>query len=110
VLKLVKEINCKLVTKSGLMLGLGESYEEVVDALRELRSSGCDVITLGQYLKPRAGKLDVKEFVSPEVFLGLAEEGRKLGFREVFSGPFVRSSYHADEVYDRSRFANAEAK
>ena len=90
------------MTKSGLMLGLGETFEEVKAALSDLESAGCDIVTIGQYLKPREGKLETEEFVSPEIFSMFEEEGRKLGFREVYSGPYVRSSYHAGEAYERS--------
>ena len=102
VLELIKSYDSSITTKSGLMLGLGETLEEVRSTLCDLRSVGCEIITIGQYLKPREGKLEVEEYVSPEVFSLLEEEGRQLGFREVYSGPYVRSSYHAGEAYERS--------
>lgn len=83
-------------TKSGLMLGLGETLEEVVDTLKDLRAHDCDMLTLGQYLQPSLSHLPVDRFVSPEEFDQLAEIARELGFRNVASGPMVRSSYHAD--------------
>jgi lipoic acid synthetase len=84
-------------TKSGLMLGLGETQAEVLQALADLRSVGCDLLTLGQYLQPTLGHLPVREFVSPAAFAAYAQHARSLGFLHVASGPKVRSSYHADE-------------
>ena len=86
-----------LFTKSGLMLGLGETENEIVVALEDLRAAGCDVLTLGQYLQPTLRHLPVVEFVSPEQFAALGRVARALGFVHVASGPMVRSSYHADE-------------
>jgi len=84
-------------TKSGMMLGLGEREEEVLEALRDLRSAGCDILTLGQYLQPSMKLLPVKEFVAPEKFAFFKQQAEALGFIHVASGPMVRSSYHADE-------------
>ncbi len=84
-------------TKSGMMLGLGETEEEVVVALEDLRRAGCDLLTLGQYLQPTLKHLPVVEFVAPEVFDAYARIARNLGFVHVASGPLVRSSYHAEE-------------
>jgi lipoyl synthase len=86
------------VTKSGLMLGLGETTEELLDVLADLRAVGCDNLTLGQYLAPTRKHLPVKRYVPPEEFETLGALARTLGFRHVASGPFVRSSYHADEM------------
>ncbi len=86
-----------LHTKSGLMLGLGETAEEVEEALRDLRAVGCDIVTLGQYLQPTRDHLPVADFVSQARFAEYARRARELGFRHVASGPLVRSSYHADE-------------
>lgn len=86
-----------LYTKSGLMLGLGEQREEVFQALTDLRSAGCDIITLGQYLQPTLRHLPVIEFVTPAQFDEYGARARALGFVHVASGPMVRSSYHADE-------------
>ncbi|TGK43874.1 lipoyl synthase [Leptospira andrefontaineae] len=86
-----------LLTKSGLILGLGETLEEVHQTLKDLRSVGVQMITLGQYLQPTPTHLPVSEYIRPEVFKDLKEFGKALGFRTVFSGPLVRSSYHADE-------------
>lgn len=83
-------------TKSGIMLGLGETIDEVYEAMDDLVANGCDVLTLGQYLQPTKMHLEVKEFVSPEKFNHYKEEGLKRGFDIVESGPMVRSSYHAE--------------
>jgi lipoyl synthase len=84
-------------TKSGMMLGLGETEAEVVVALEDLRRADCDVLTLGQYLQPTLKHLPVVEFIPPEVFDAYSRIARNLGFVHVASGPMVRSSYHADE-------------
>lgn len=86
-------------TKSGMMLGLGETQEEVVLALADLRSVGCDFLTLGQYLQPTLKHLPVVEFVTPARFAWFRERAEAMGFLHVTSGPLVRSSYHADEVH-----------
>ncbi len=86
-----------LKTKSGIMLGLGETTDEVLVAMDDLRRSGVDVLTLGQYLQPTPKHLPVMEFIHPDTFLFLKEEGLKRGFRYVESGPLVRSSYHAEK-------------
>tara|TARA_B110000483_G_scaffold105296_1_gene128499 strand:+ start:524 stop:1384 length:861 start_codon:yes stop_codon:yes gene_type:complete len=84
-------------TKSGLMLGLGETQEEVLETLEDLRSVKVDIVTLGQYLQPTAKHAPVKEFINPDQFEKYKEFGLKLGFRFVESGPLVRSSYHAEK-------------
>lgn len=86
-----------VVVKSGLMLGLGETDDEVVDVLRALRTSGVDIVTIGQYLRPSRHHLPVERYRDPGEFDGLAEVARALGFLHVASGPLVRSSFHADE-------------
>jgi lipoic acid synthetase len=93
-LKLLKEGNMR--TKSGIMLGLGERKEEVVQTLKDLRASGVDVITMGQYLQPTKKHLPVERFVHPDEFAELREIGYELGFDYVESGPLVRSSYHSE--------------
>ncbi len=85
-------------TKSGIMLGLGESPDEVLAVMGDLREAGCDLLTLGQYLRPSPAHLPVAEFVAPEVFDALASEARALGFTGVAAAPFVRSSYRAREL------------
>lgn len=87
-------------TKSGLMLGLGETPDEVVEVMRDMRAHGVSMLTLGQYLRPSPKHLPVTEFVTPETFAELAREAYRLGFSAVASAPFVRSSYHAGELAD----------
>ena len=84
-----------LRTKTGLMLGLGERRDEVLHVLADLRAVGCDVLTLGQYLRPSTDQLPVERYVTPEEFAALGAEARRMGFAYVESGPLVRSSYHA---------------
>lgn len=84
-------------TKSGVMLGLGETREEVIETMQDLVNAGCDILTLGQYLQPTPKHLPVKEFVAPAQFAEYKEIGLKLGLRYVESGPLVRSSYHAEK-------------
>jgi lipoic acid synthetase len=79
------------------MVGLGETEPEVLEALRDLRAVGCDILTVGQYLQPSLKHLPVREFVTPEQFVRYARAAQALGFVHVSSGPLVRSSYHADE-------------
>ena len=89
----------RLCTKSGLMLGLGETEAELLTALADLRQAGCDILTLGQYLQPTLKHLPVVEFVRPEKFQEYGERARDMGFLHVASAPMVRSSYHADEFH-----------
>lgn len=97
-LRKAKERACAPVhTKSGLMLGLGETIDEIETAMRDLRSVNCDILTLGQYLQPTLKHLPVAEYVRPDVFDQLKSTALSLGFKHVASGPLVRSSYHADE-------------
>jgi lipoic acid synthetase len=98
VLELAKAIRPASRTKSGLMLGLGETTEEVIETMADLRAVGCDLLTLGQYLQPSARHLPVVRYLHPTEFDELGRIARTLGFAEVASGPFVRSSYHADEM------------
>jgi lipoic acid synthetase len=95
VLQTARETREGLLTKAGMMLGLGERTGEVVAVLRDLRAVGCDVLTLGQYLQPTRKHLPVERYLDPEEFRELGEIARSLGFRHVESGPLVRSSYHA---------------
>ncbi len=82
-------------TKSGVMVGLGETMDELVRALEDLRRSGCDIATIGQYLQPHERRLPVEKYYTPEEFEELRREGERLGFLRVEAGPLVRSSYHA---------------
>lgn len=95
VLRRLKEGGMK--TKSGIMLGLGETDQEVIETMEDLRSVGCDVLTIGQYLQPTTKHLPVIEFVHPNKFKEFEERGLEMGFRFVESGPLVRSSYHAEK-------------
>ncbi len=88
-----------MLTKSGFMLGLGETRAEVEQLLRDLRAVDCDVVTIGQYLQPTRHHLPVAEYLPPETFVQYRDYGHSLGFRAVFSGPMVRSSYMADHVF-----------
>jgi lipoic acid synthetase len=88
-----------LLTKSGLMVGLGETDDEVLDVLRDLRRVDCDIVTIGQYLRPSDRELPVDRYVTPDAFAALAARGRALGFLGVYAGPFVRSSYNAGRVH-----------
>lgn len=97
-LRRIREYDPSITTKSGLMVGLGEKVDEVVRSLRDLREVGCEMVTIGQYLRPTKKNLPVVEYVPPKVFQELEEVGYKMGFRSVASGPFVRSSYHAGEM------------
>jgi len=97
--KVKKRAGKKIHTKSGIMLGLGETEAELVESMNDLRSSQCDILTLGQYLQPTLKHLPVKEFVTPETFARHKKTAENLGFVHVASGPMVRSSYHADEFH-----------
>jgi lipoic acid synthetase len=93
-----KELTPWLYTKTGIMLGLGETTSEVEQTLQDLRKVDCDIITLGQYLQPSPKHLKVEEFVEPQQFQFWQEYGQSLGFLQVVSSPLTRSSYHAEEV------------
>ena len=95
--KVKSKLGSGIYTKSGLMLGLGETEAEVLVAMEDLRAANCDILTLGQYLQPTLKHLPVVDYVTPEKFNELGERGREMGFVHVASGPMVRSSYHADE-------------
>jgi lipoic acid synthetase len=98
-LERVKRVDPTILTKSGLMVGLGETDDEVLDVLRDLRAAGVDIVTIGQYLRPSDRELPVDRFVTPMEFHELRRRGLELGFLGVYAGPFVRSSYNADAVY-----------
>ncbi len=86
-----------LLTKSGVMVGLGESVDELLEVMADLRRAGCDILTIGQYLSPTRAHIPVLRYYAPEEFESLKKAALNLGFRHVESGPLVRSSYHADE-------------
>jgi len=102
VLRVIKQLNARMMTKTSLMLGLGETKEEVLDTLLEAREAEVDLVTLGQYLRPRGCDLAVKRYVAPEEFQELRQKAMSMGFRQVMAGPLVRSSYHAQELIRRS--------
>ena len=103
-LRRVKSIDGSVRTKSGLMLGLGETYDELFDVFADLRSVGCDFLTLGQYLQPDTKRyLTPVRYLTPEEFHWLGERAEAMGFAQVASGPFVRSSYHARELLGQER-------
>jgi lipoic acid synthetase len=98
-LRRVKDLNPAIKTKSGLMLGLGETHEEIFDVLADLRDYRCDFLTLGQYLQPDPVRyIPVVRYLPPEEFDYLGERAKAMGFVKVASGPFVRSSYHARDM------------
>jgi lipoic acid synthetase len=105
VLREAKTIDPAITTKSGLMLGLGERRDEVLKVLERLRENQVEIVTIGQYLQPKREKLDVVEYVHPDVFDEYRVLGEAMGFRAVFSGPFVRSSYMADVVAEHAQAA-----
>lgn len=105
ILRKLKEIQPALTTKSSIMLGLGEVEEEVVKTMGDLLSSGCDILTLGQYLAPSESHYPVQEFIGIEQFQRYREIASGLGFKSVLSGPLVRSSYRAEELYQEAAYA-----
>ena len=108
-LSTVKDLDPAMTTKSGFMLGLGEQPDEVSELLRRLRGARVDIVTIGQYLRPSRENLPVVEYVRPEVFERLREDGEAIGFRHVFAGPFVRSSYRAEEALAASTGSQSRA-
>lgn len=101
-LKESKKSHPHIFTKSGFMLGLGETKSEVLELLQDLRNAGCDFLTIGQYLQPRPDRLPVLEFIPPEEFEEYKKKGEEMGFRAVASGPFVRSSFNAFEMFEKN--------
>jgi lipoic acid synthetase len=95
----VKELEPTMVTKSGIIVGMGETRDEVVETMEDLRRAGCDLLTIGQYLRPSAKHLPIHRFYTPTEFADFRQIGETLGFRHVAAGPLVRSSYHADEQH-----------
>lgn len=102
-LQRAKEMAPDGVTKSGMMVGLGETWDEIIDTMRDLRSVDCDLLTVGQYLRPSEKHTPLSRWYTPDEFDELRKEGEALGFRNVASGPLVRSSYHADEQHEAAR-------
>jgi lipoic acid synthetase len=106
-LERAKALSPSGITKSGMMVGLGESWDEAVETMGDLRAVGCDLLTIGQYLRPSAKHAPLARWYTPEEFDELRREGESLGFRHVASGPLVRSSYHADEQHEAALTAVA---
>jgi lipoic acid synthetase len=100
VLACAKRLRPAMLTKSGLMVGLGERPAEIYTAMEDLRLAACDLLTVGQYLQPTRQHLPVIEYVAPAAFAEYGKIGRELGFRHVAAGPFVRSSYHAEHAFE----------
>ena len=98
-----KELNSYSVTKSGLMVGVGETWDEIINTLKDLRESDCDLLTIGQYIKPTPKHADVIKWYTPEEFIELRSIAMDLGFKGAVSGPLVRSSYKADEQYYQAK-------
>ncbi len=103
ILRIVKRVDSRIFTKSGLMLGLGEKEDEVLEVFYGLRQAGCDFLSIGQYLSPSLSHFPVKEYISPEKFIYYKERAVGLGFLHVKSAPYVRSSYLASEYLEKSR-------
>jgi lipoic acid synthetase len=109
VLKIVKELDPDIHTKSGIMVGLGETRDEVKQVMKNLVSAKCEILTIGQYLQPSLRHLEVQEYVSPRTFADYKKMGYSVGFKLVVSGPYVRSSYHADlamQELEQSRYGS----
>ncbi len=96
----VKKIDASMPVKSGIMVGLGETIEELEQTISDLFEHGCDILTMGQYLQPTRSHLDVIKYYSPEEFVGLEKKARHIGFKKVAAGPFVRSSYQAKDLFE----------
>jgi len=101
-----KEIDSAIVTKSGLMVGLGETVDELLDTMADIQATNCDILTIGQYLSPTSRHLPIKRYYTPAEFEELKETGMEMGFRHVESGPLVRSSYHAGDQARMGTTAN----
>ena len=99
-LKGSKENYHHILTKSGFMLGLGETEKEILDLLQDLREVGCDFLTIGQYLQPRPDRLPVVRYIPPEEFEEYKKRGEEMGFMAIASGPFIRSSFHASQMFE----------
>jgi lipoic acid synthetase len=110
VLRIVRELHPEIITKSGLMLGLGETRGEILQTFDDLRAVGCDVLTLGQYLTPTPDHAPVAKFYAPEEFGEFALAARERNFLSVAAGPFVRSSYNAAEVFDQVKLSHEGTK
>ncbi|MFW6006683.1 MAG: lipoyl synthase [Bacillota bacterium] len=101
VLSLIKKMSSDIYTKSGIMVGLGESEAQVIAVMKDLRNINCDILTIGQYLQPTQKHLPVQSYIKPEQFEKYEDMGKKLGFKYIASGPYVRSSYQAEKFSER---------
>ena len=111
VLAWAKEMRPEKPTKTGFMLGLGETYDEIVETMRDIKARDVDILTIGQYLRPSPQHLPIERYVPPDEFREYARIGREMGFRNVYSGPLVRSSYHAwDQVKQLDGAASADSQ
>jgi len=109
VLKTVKDMDGRAITKSGFMVGLGETDEQILNTLQDLRENNVDILTIGQYLQPSREHVEVKKYYTPEEFNGFKEAALEMGFKYVESGPLVRSSYHAEQAFaEVTGFINTE--
>ncbi len=104
-----KELDQTTVTKSGIIAGMGETFDEIVETMGDLRQVDCDLLTVGQYLRPSAKHIPIDRFYTPAEFAELRRIGERMGFKHVASGPLVRSSYHADEQHDASMLSVSPA-
>ncbi len=100
ILKAAKRINPKIKTKSGFMIGLGESDEQIMSTIKDLKKAGCDIITIGQYLRPSKNHAEVKKYYTPKEFEKIEKAAKSLGIRNIVCGPLVRSSYRAGECFN----------
>jgi lipoyl synthase len=98
-LRRAKNLNKKIKTKSGLIVGLGETKKQIIQTMQDLKKAGCDILTIGQYLKPSENHADVVKYYQEEEFAKLKKAGYEVGFSAVESGPLVRSSYRAKEIF-----------
>lgn len=103
VLHLIKQISPNIFTKSGIMVGLGESFDEVVQTMKDLRLQDCEMLTIGQYLRPSLEHLPVKEYIRPEIYEEYERVAKSLGFLFVAAGPYVRSSYMAEQLFNKDK-------
>ena len=109
VLKTVKDMDSRAITKSGFMVGLGETDEQILNTLQDLRENNVDILTIGQYLQPSREHVEVKKYYTPAEFNGFKEAALEMGFKYVESGPLVRSSYHAEQAFaEVTGFINTE--
>lgn len=106
VLKIVKALDSTIYTKSGIMVGLGETTDEVLALMDHLRTVGCDIMTIGQYLRPSEAHIEIAAYITPQTFAYYEEQAKLKGFKAIASGPFVRSSFNALEVFENSRKNN----